>query len=309
MITRKKFRKWKLPDLAQKRIDKVLDFCLDNKEPIVFRFRFGGYKLWQLSSAPEVDWAEFFSIAYYCEYLAPIITTHPYGVKLIYVLEDGGIQKMNNLSKSEMDAYYESFKSLCAEFEKYTSKDFSIDVVRHGSLFNSKEDFDKEFETKFSDIKSTWREKQSPAYLESILKAAALNIKWNGAEDLTKISDEEKERKIEESAIMHDALVDMPTIRAFSDSNPRIILIFTTPLPKVISIGMTKSSVVKFWVGIGVLEEQNGNYLEHVLSPNQISKTKGIQFKEVPIGLIKGTNFSTIKIYDQKLDFTSKNDQ
>lgn len=46
LITRKKFRRWKLPDLARGRIDKTLDFCLLNKEPIIFRFRFGGYKLW-----------------------------------------------------------------------------------------------------------------------------------------------------------------------------------------------------------------------------------------------------------------------
>ncbi len=305
LITRKKFRRWKLPDLARERIDKTLDFCLLNKEPIIFRFRFGGYKLWQLVSAPEADWAEFFSIAYYSEYLAPIIATHPHGVKLIYVLEDIGIEKMNNLSKSEMDAYYKSFQSLCIEFQKYTPKSFSIDVVRHGTLFNSDEDFNKEFKTKITEIEKTWKETRPPVYLENILKTAALNIKWDGVINLTKISEEEKQKKIEQSAIMHDALVELPTIRAFSDKNPRIILIFTTPLPKVISIGMTKTSIVKFWVGTGVLEKQNGNYLDHIISPSQIEKIRQIPFEETSINLVPGVNFSTIKIYDQKLDFVN----
>lgn len=306
LITRKKFRRWKLPDLARERIDKVLDFCLLNKESIIFRFRFGGYKLWQLKSAPEVDWAEFFSIAYYSEYLAPIIATHSYGVKLIFVLEDICIEKMNNISKSEMDAYYDSFDRLCNEFKRYIPKNYSIDVVRHSTLFSSNEELYKEFETKMAEIRETWREKQSPLYLESILKTAALNIKWGGVVDLTKISDEEKQKKIEESAIMHDALVELPTIRAFSDKNPRIILIFTTPLPKVISIGMTKASIVKFWVGTGVLEEKNGCYLDHIVSPSQIEKIKEVPFKKVLINLIPGVNFSTIKVYKQKLDFINR---
>ncbi|MDQ3076876.1 MAG: hypothetical protein M3Q63_02385 [bacterium] len=302
LITRKKFRRWKLPDLARERIDTTLDFCLTHNEPIIFRFRFGGYKLWQLKSAPEVDWAEFFSIAYYSEYLAPIIATHPVGVKLIFVLEDVGIQKMNNISKTDMDSYYESFKRLCVEFEKYIPENFSIQVVRHGSLFNTIEDFEQEFRNKIMEIEETWKEKQSPEYLKSILKAAALNIKWDGVVDLTKISNEDKQKKIEQSAMMHDALVDMPTIRAFSDKNPRIILIFTTPLPKVISIGMTKASIVKFWVGNGVLEEQNGKYLDHILSPSQIEKIKEVSFKEIPINLIQGVNFFMIKLYSKKLE-------
>jgi hypothetical protein len=305
LITRKKFRKWKLPDLAQERIDKVLDFCIINKEPIIFRFRFGGYKLWQLKSAPEADWAEFFAIAYYCEYLAPIIATHTGGVKLIYVLEGSGIQQMNNLSDFEMDAYYKSFENLCSEFLKYTPKNFFIEVVRHDSLFNSGEDFNKEFKAKIDEIERTWKEIQSPIYLENILKTATLNIKWNGVEGLTMISEKEKQEKIERSAVMHDALVGMPTIRAFSDKNPRTILVFTTPLPKVISIGMTKLSVVKFWVGNGVLEKRDGIYLDHIVSPNQIEKIKDLSFNEFPINLIPGKNFSTIKVYTQKLNFVN----
>lgn len=305
LITRKSFRRWKLPDLARERIERVLDFCLTNREPIIFRFRFGGYKLYQLKSAPEVDWAEFFSIAYYSEYLAPIIAVYPYGVKLMFILEDSGIEQMNNLSKSEMYSYYESFKKLCIEFEKYVPQNFSIEVIRHGMLFDSNEEFEKEFRTKIAEIEQTWREKQSHKYLESILKAAALNIKWDGFIDLTKISEEKKQKMIERSAIMHDALVELPTIRAFCDKNPRIILIFTTPLPKVISIGMTKTSIVKFWVGSGVLEYQGSSYLDHILSPSQIEKVKKIPSEEIPINLVHGDNFSVIKVYSQKLDFVN----
>lgn len=306
LITRKTFRRWKLPELARERIDKVLEFCLANNEPIIFRFRFGGYKFYQLKSAPEVDWAEFLSISYYLEYLAPIIAVYPHGVKLIYMLEDEGIEQMNNLSEYEMDAYYLSFKKLCDEFLKYTPDNFSIEIIRHEMLFDSIEDFNREFKTKITEIEKTWKENQTPTYLDSILKSAELNIKWNGVIDLTKIPDGERQKKIEQSAIMHDALVGMPTIRAFCDNNPRIILVFTTPLPKVISIGMTRASIVKFWMGVGVIEEKGENYLEHIMSPSQIEKIKETTFKKIPIDLIDGKNFTTIKVYSKKLNFLEK---
>lgn len=306
IITRKSFRRWKLPELARERIDRVLDFCILNSEPIIFRFRFGGYKFYQLDSAPEVDWAEFLSVSYYLEYLAPIIAVYPHNVKLIYMLEDAGISEMNNLSENEMNLYYQSFKKLCHEFETFLPNNFSIEVIRHQMLFNSISDFEFEFHSKINEIEKTWKESQSPEYLESILKSAELNIKWNGVVDLTKISNKERQEKIERSAIMHDALVGMPTIRAFCDNNPRIILVFTTPLPKVISIGMTKASIVKFWMGSGIIEQKGEDYLDHIVSSSQIEKIKNSNFIDVPINLIEGKNFSTIKVFSDKINFSEK---
>ena len=87
-FTRKKFRRWKLRDPAREKLEKALNYCINNDEPILIRFRFGGYKLWRLDSAPEVDWAEFFAFVHYSEYLAPIIATHKPGVKLLFMSDD-----------------------------------------------------------------------------------------------------------------------------------------------------------------------------------------------------------------------------
>jgi len=305
-ITRKKFRRWKLPDLARERIDKALDYCMAGQEPIIFRFRFGGYKLWQLESAPEVDWAEFFTLAYYSEYLAPVIAAHKPGVKLWFMSDDVFVEQLDNVPKSDTEAYYKSFQKLCEEFKKYAPKNFSIEMKRHSALFNSVEELDKEFYAKMKEIEGTWKEKQSPEKLKSALATSALNIKWNGVRDLTKLPEVEKQKMIERSAIMHDALVQLPTIRAFSDKNPGMIFVFTTQFPSVVSIGTTKTSIAKFWVGIGVLEERDGKYLDHILSPSQIEKMSNILPKEVSIDILSLKNFSAIKIYDKKLDFVNR---
>ncbi len=305
-ITRKDFRRWKLPDPARERIDKALEFCISKKVPILFRFRFGGYKLWRLETAPEVDWAEFFTLAYYSEYLAPVIAAHKPGVKFLFMSDDVFVERLDNISKSDTEAYYKSFQQLCAEFKKYAPEDFSIEMKRHSDLYDSPEELDKELGMKMREIEGTWREEQTPEKLKSSLVTSALNIRWGGVRDLTKLSEAERQKMIERGAIMHDALVQLPTIRAFSDSNPGMIFVFTTPFPTVVSIGTTRASIVKFWVGTGVLEERDGKYIDHILSPSQIKKLREIPLQGASVNLIPLRNFSSIKIYNQKLDFVSK---
>jgi len=304
-ITRKRFRRWKLPDLARERIDRALDFCISMQKPLLFRFRFGGYKLWRLESAPEVDWAEFFALAHYSEYLAPIIAAHAPGVKLLFMSDDVFVERLDNVPPSDTEAYYESFKKLCAAFKRYAPENFSMEMKRHSALFNSKEELDGEFDVKMKELEASWRKKQDPEKLKNALTTSALNIKWDGVRDLTKLSDKEKQSMIERSAIMHDALVQLPTIRSFSDQNPGMISIFTTPFPSVVAIGTTKTSVAKFWVGSGILEDRAGRYFDHIISPSQIEKLRDSTLKEIPIDLIPLKNFSTIKVYGEKIDFAN----
>jgi hypothetical protein len=306
-ITRKKFRRWKLPDLARERILRALDLCISGKKPILFRFRFGGYKLWRLASAPEVDWAEFFTLAYYSEYLAPVIALHEPGVKLLFMSDDVFVERLDNIPKADTEAYYQSFQKLCDTFNDHAPKNFSMEMKRHSSLFNSMEELNREFDAKMKEIEGTWREKQSPEKLKSSLATSALNINWHGVRDLTALSDNEKQKMIERSAIMHDALVQLPTIRAFSDKNPEMVFIFTTPLPTVVSIGTTKTSITRFWVGTGVLEKRNDNYFDRILSPNQVERLKNNVDQEEKINLVSLKNFSSIKIFNQQLDFVNKN--
>ncbi len=302
-ITRKKFRRWKLPDLARQRIERALDHCITKQQPILFRFRFGGYKLWQLESAPEVDWAEFFSLAYYSEYLAPIIAVHKPGVKLWFMSDDIFVERLDNVPKSDTESYCSSFQELCAEFKKFAPENFSLEIMRHSALYNSTEELDIELHAKMKEVEEDWKERQSPGRLRSELATSALNIKWDGASNLTGLSEVEKKKMIERSAVMHDAIVQLPTILAFSAKNPGMISLFTTQFPGVVSIGTTKTSIVKFWVGAGVLENRNGRYLDRILSPGQIEKIANISPREVALDLLPLKNFSAIRIFDQKLDF------
>lgn len=304
-ITRKKFRKWKVGEAAKERILRVLEYCIANQEPIIFRFRFGGYKLWRLDSAPEVDWAEFFTFAYYSEYLAPIIAAHKPGAKVMFTSDDVFVERLDNIPKEDTEKYYASFTALAAEFKKYAPENFSIEMFKHSSLFAAPSELEKEFDAKMKEIAPIWEHETPPEKKAAALATSELNITWDGIQDLTTLTDIEKKNKILQSAIMHDALVQMPTIRSFAENNPALIYIFTTPLSdKVIALGTTKTSAAKFWVGTGVLEERDGQYFDRILTPSQIKKMNQAPKNSIPLALIPGKNFASIDLYHSLFDFS-----
>jgi hypothetical protein len=73
-------------------------------------------------------------------------------------------------------------------------------------------------------------------------------------------------------------------------------LVFTQPLPSgsAISLGTTKSLIVKFWVGVGALKADGDSYKMLVLSPKQLADAECV-FEDVNIGL-DGKNFKKVRV-------------
>lgn len=304
-ITRKKFRKWKLPDPARARIKEALDFCLPAQSPIIFRFRFGGYKLWRFTSAPTVDWAEFFVIVHFCNYLAPIIAAYEPGIKLLFASDDVFVERLNNIPKKDTDAYYNSFQELLDQFRKYFPENFEVDMIRHSSLYQSEDEFEAEFAAELEKVKGEWKSRRDPEQLKKSLATSRMNVKWDGVENLTNLSDEQKQKRIERGVVYHDALVQMPIISEWSDKKDKIP-IFTTSFPKVVAIGSTRNSIVRFWVGTGVLEKRGESYADRIVSIQQYEAIRDLPREEVEMDLVPLKNFVTIKVYNQSFDFANK---
>lgn len=65
--------------------------------------------------------------------------------------------------------------------------------------------------------------------------------------------------------------------------------------PNVIPIGTTKTSVVKFWVGVGALQKREDSFIETILSPSQIEKSKFV-WESTTIKGLEGKNFKKIRV-------------
>lgn len=62
-----------------------------------------------------------------------------------------------------------------------------------------------------------------------------------------------------------------------------------------IPVGTTKTSVAKFWPGVGVLKKKDDEFIEYVLSPSQLEKSEFI-FEDISIEGLVGKNFNKIRI-------------
>lgn len=286
-ISSKKFRKFSLNHEYQEYIKKAIVDSLGEDKPIFFSFPFGGYKLWRFDESPEVDWAELFALIYYVKWLKPICEVYKPGVVFDFASDDIIVERMNNISKEETGAYRNSFLDLVKFLETYIPENFKITFTPISSFY--KED---EFE------------------LDLIDKIEKKKVEFNG---LPKLDDKQKNmiklnvrlkedqdndlEWMEKTELIHQAYYTVDKRRPYNRAHGKII-VFPYQLKdgKCIAPGTTKTSVAKFWVGLGVLKRKGESYLEYVFSPSQINNTK-FDFEDVKINGLSGKNFSKIRIF------------
>ncbi len=302
----KKFRKWKLDDTCKQRVMFAVDKRIEENKPLTVIYPQGGYKLWRFPSSPRVDFAEFFNISYVLEYLAPIAAAYKPGFELIYYMHTLLMEKHDNLTTEEIQAYVDSFEELLVEFRKYMPKNMTIKILRDADIYSRDAYFDALEKGKIQaeeDMKSWTKEKQ-----DDFIRMANLNIKWKGREDWTLLSQKEKEEKIHQAALYEQSAVNnlpkvMETIKA-----PDIILLFTKSAPSFIGIGSTHTSIAKYWVGFGILEKENGEFYPRILTPSQYERLKILPMDSVNIQAITSQkNLQTLFIYNGRLSFVKRN--
>ncbi len=297
----KKFRKWSLTKDVEERIRDTIHLNAEGNQPIQLRFPFEGYKLWRLPTSPEVDWAEFFTIAYYCQYLAPILKAYKPGVSFVFSSDDIIIERMDNVLKKDTNAYFDSFNVLLGCFKKYFPSNMKMEIMRIADLYPDKNDFEAELKERISQVteeSKSW----DKAEWERLLKMSELNIKFNGVEDWASLSNEEKRNKIKMGAIYHHSYISVPRRRAYNRGEGKIV-VFTTVIPNAIAIGTTKTSVAKFWTGVGVLETKENGFSDRILSPEQWEKAENDRHETIKIDLVPLKNFEQILVFPNKFDF------
>lgn len=295
-LTSKKFRKWAVDESSVKQAMRAIRLNVSAGKPIQFRYPFGGYKLWRMPSSPEVDWAEFFSIAYYSKYLAPIAAAYEPGIEFVFASDDMIIERMDNVPVANTDAYFDSFKTLLEQFRHHFPDNFKIDIVRIGDLYDDKEAMEQELAINVERFKKEYATTVDPTKKQKMLTTSELNVQWNGAKDLTKLSEVEKRDVIEMGPVYHDAYCALSKRREFNRGEDKIV-IFTTVIPNAIVVGTTKSSVTKYWTGFGVLEADGNGFKAKIISPTQLQQLEGKRCELVVTNLFDLRNFKDIRVY------------
>jgi hypothetical protein len=286
-IMSKKFRKFSLIPEYIDHIKRVINESIENNLPIKFSFPFGGYKLWRLEESPEVDWAELFSLMYYAKWLKPIALVYKPGVIFDFASDDMIVERMNNIPKKDTEEYKKSFENLVKFLEKYIPENIQFTFTPISSFYTP-EEFEKDLANKIE--KNKIELGGLPVLSDKEKRMVELNVKLNKGQD----EDPLWREKIE---LIHCSYYAVDKRRPYNRAKDKI-LVFPTSVKdgKVIAVGTTKTSVAKFWVGVGVLKKNEDKYIEYILSPSQIDKNE-ITIEDINIDGLSGKNFSKIKIF------------
>lgn len=305
-LTSKKFRKWSQTDTAREALRAVIKYCVSQKKRIRLDFSFGGFKLWRLPTAPEVDWSELFSIAYVCEYVAPILAVYEPGIFIDFSSADIAVTAVNNVPKADVDRYNESFKTLLKTFEVYFPSNLKIDITRLRDLFAD----EKELIAAVQPYLPQFRKEldANPQYKDELKRGAVQNMQTvDGVEDLSKLSDEEMQKRLKASSEVAEGLYyTPPVVQKNGDDSVWLLatkLVFDAPC---VIIGTTKRSTAKFWAGMGVLAREGNSFGDYVITPKQWEQTKDRPHETATVDFVPLKNFKENLIYPEKLDFSKR---
>ena len=303
-LASKKFRKWSLGETAEKKIKAKIATRISKKEPLHFNLSYGGFKLWRMPTAPEADWSEFFSIAYFSEYMAPIAAAYEPGTIFNFSSGDIAVTTANNIPQIDVDSYYASLEKLINMFNLHSVKNMHFKQSRLRDLFKDEQEFVEAGEKLRAEARKRFAEDEH--YADEFRRGVIQNVQLkDGKEDLSKLSDEELNAYRSRSAEIVESMYGIPQIanREREDDIAIITTFLRLDMPMIIT-GTTRYSTAKFWAGMGVLAKNKDRFAEYVITPRQWEQIKEQKHEVLDVDFVPLKNFKKLLIYPDKFDFT-----
>jgi len=284
-VMSKKFRKLKADDKAIAIVKEAVKYAVEHKEPVKIGLLFGGNKLWRFEEAPEIDWAELFSLMYYLRWMKTIASVYKPGAQFEYYSQDISVETLNNIPQSDTAQYQRTFRAMLDWMKPYIPECVTVEYRRHADDVN-RETYLKEIEEAKKIVRN--RNDGGLPKLDDAQKAATeLNVKLRPGQS----DDPQWREKIE---LEHQAIFETKSLMPYI-TDPTIIPTCPTIYPELIATGSTKKSYAKFWAAVGALEKAGDSFNELVLTPKQL---ESVSFKWENINLegLEGKNFKKIRV-------------
>ncbi len=267
-----------------------IEASVKNEEPIKFVLPFGAYKLWRLQETPEADWAELFTMIYFTNWLRPICEIYEPGVWFDFFSDDVIIPRMNNIPAEDLKAYKVSFESTLDFIKAYQPKNLRMSLSRVIDQYENQAAFEQDYEQQIAQLTAKL-EGGLPLLDESEKAMVELNVKATSDQ----LKDPQWREKVK---LIHDSYASVRGRRPYyRPLEMHKIMVVTTPLWGMLTVGSTKDSTMKFWVGAGALKPREDSFRQLVLSPSQLEKTK-FHLESINIDGLSGKNFAHIRIIE-----------
>lgn len=282
----KKFRKMKAGDPCVEITKRVVAKAVKEQTPILVTECFGGNKLWRFDEAPEIDWAELFSLMYFVDWMKTVAAVHRPGVIFDYFSQDLAVERLDNLTRKELDAYSTTFRDMLVWVKPYLPKGVTIQYRRHREMFDDESKYDDELGDAMKRYLKD-NKNQLPVLDDSAKARTELNVRLKPGQN----ADPQWREKVE---LQHRALFTTPTLGIYLN-DPDMVWTCPTYYEDSIVTGSTKRSIAKFWAGVGVLEHNDESYAELVLTPKQVASAQ-FTWEDVHIEGLRGKNFSRVRV-------------
>lgn len=282
----KKFRKLHVDQAAINNAKRSIATSVKNGEPIKLRLDFGGNKLWRLPEAPHIEWGEVFSLIYYVNWSKYIASVYEPGVLFNFFSMDVAVERLNNVPHEETDKYSEEFYALLAWAQPYVPKGVQLMYTRYGDLYKNRGEYDAEIEaSKAAYLKASGG--TLPVMDDKMKLATELNVKTRPGQT----DDPEWHAQVE---LEHEAIFGTKTGAPYME-DPDWIPHCPTWYSGYIATGSTKSSIAKFWAGVGALKPVGDSFSEVILSPKQLESA---QFDWAPTAIkgLDGEAFKRVRV-------------
>ncbi|MCA9333279.1 hypothetical protein KDA00_05410 [Candidatus Saccharibacteria bacterium] len=285
-VTSKKFRKYSLSPEASDHIKSSITKNVQAGDPIKATLVFGGYKIWRFEESPEVDWAELFSFMYYTNWMKPICEVYKPGVWYDFYSDDVIVPVINNVSPEDTKSYRQSFEQLLKFIKPYQPNNLDMTYNRVGDQYESFQKFQKDLDEQMKDLSDSL-EGGYPDIDELSRSIVELNVKLTPEQETDPLWREKVQ-------LTHDAYMKVSGRRPYYRT-PDKFNIMTTPFNGMLSVGTTKDSIMKFWIGTGALKPKDDSFRQIILSPNQLQNAN-FTWQDIDIGKLKGKNFKRIRV-------------
>lgn len=285
----KKFRKYSVNPEYIDHIKSAIKQNVDKDMPIKFTFVFGGYKLWRLEESPEPDWAELFAMTYYTNWVKPICDVYEPGVWFDFFSDDVIVPRLNNISVSDTESYNKIFHQLLDFMKSFLPNNLSLTLNRVEDQYQDDQSFKIDLEQQIKILQKNLRG-NLPKLADAQRATIELNVELKPGQD----DDPQWRERIQ---LVHDAYAQVGGRRPYYRTEDKLMVI-THPIPNSIAVGTTKDSVMKFWIGAGVLKPKDDQYRQIILSPSQLENSE-FDWQDMDLG-IEGKNFKRIRILRSK---------
>jgi hypothetical protein len=288
----KKFRKYSAKPELTAHIEKSVRLHIEKQEPINVTFFHGAYKLWRLDESPEVDWAELFSLTYYSSWLKPVCELYKPGVVFDFFVDDLIVPQLNNITLGDVHAYIDSYQKLIDFVHRYQPENMHFTITTVGSQFESPEAFDASVQKNLEALTA-----QLPGGLPVLDDQHKATVEMNTRATEEQLQDPDWREKVQR---LHDAYSVSKGDTGYTKGRADKILAFVSPLPSgmTISLGTTKDSIMKFWIGVGVLLPKNDSFRQIILSWGQLQQAR-CRMEDVHIDGLEGKNFGRIRVLNE----------